>query len=93
MSADVASCLLRVRADGASDPDAEPDEGAADGHADRLVPRVPQILWHLLCGGFGRTRCRVSVCTQEGSTCVIPPDPTDQSQSPVSSALSEEANY
>ncbi|XP_055369426.1 plasminogen receptor (KT) isoform X4 [Betta splendens] len=29
---------------GATDPDAESDAGAANGHADRLVQRVPQIL-------------------------------------------------
>lgn len=46
--------------DGASDPDAEPDEGATDGHAGRLVQRVPQILRYLLRRGGLRTHHRVS---------------------------------
>lgn len=47
-------------ADGAPAGDAEPDEGAADGHADRLVQGVPQVLRHLLHAGLAGTRCRVS---------------------------------
>ena len=52
--------LLSRCADGASDPDAEPDERETDGHADRLVQGVPQVLWILLHGDICRTRCRVS---------------------------------
>lgn len=44
---------------GASDHDAEPDEGEADGHADRLVQRVSQILWLLLRTGFSGTHSGV----------------------------------
>lgn len=49
------------RIDGASDPDAEPDERATDGHAGRLVQRVPQVLRHVLHGGGVRTHRGVSV--------------------------------
>lgn len=45
--------------DGAPDSDAEPDERAADGDADRLVQRVSEILWQFLCGGHSGTNCRV----------------------------------
>lgn len=53
-------------ADGASDPDAEPDEGETDGYADRLVQRVSQILRHFLYCGFCRAHSGVSTCA-EGS--------------------------
>lgn len=49
------------RIDGASDPDAEPDERATDGPAGRLVQRVPQVLRHVLHGGGVRTHRGVSV--------------------------------
>lgn len=45
--------------DGASDPDAEPDERETDGHADCLVQRVSQILWLLLYSGHIGTNSRV----------------------------------
>lgn len=56
-------CIFCVCVDGASDPDAEPDEGEADGDADCLVQRVSQILWHFLCSGHSGTHCRVSFVT------------------------------
>lgn len=55
-----------VCADGASDPDAEPDEGKTDGHADCLVQRVPEVLWHFLHFNHSGTHCRVSFVTENG---------------------------
>lgn len=51
--------------DGAPDPDAEPDERAADGYADCLVQRVSEILWHFFNNSHSGTHCRVSfVCNR-----------------------------
>lgn len=52
-------CFSRV--DGATDPDAEPDERATDGHAGRLVQRVPQVLRRLRRGDGLRAHHGVSV--------------------------------
>lgn len=51
--------------DGAPDPDAEPDERETDGHADRLVQGVCQILRHLLYPGLCGTHSRVSFVLKE----------------------------
>lgn len=61
--------------DGASDPDAEPDEGATDGHAGRLVQGVPQILRHLLRRGGLRTHHRVSASVPASLAPTPPPPP------------------
>lgn len=60
---------MSVSVDGASDPDAEPDEGETDGYADCLVQRVSQLLWHFLCSGHSGTYCRVSFVTSPQVFC------------------------
>jgi len=54
------SCLrVCVDVDGASDPDAEPDERETDGDADGLVQRVSQILRLFLYSGHVGTHSGV----------------------------------
>lgn len=64
MTDDVLCLLCPPSADGTSDPDAEPDEGETDGHADRLVQGVPQVLRHLLHTGLCGTHSGVSCVTR-----------------------------
>lgn len=64
---------LHPPADGAPAGDAEPDEGAADGHADRLVQGVPQVLRHLLHAGLAGPHGRVSPARLELWWCAPPP--------------------